>query len=101
MGDQRGPKGPLFHGCAQSVLFTVFEKALFHGCPEGVLIHGLPESVLFTFFLKGRSSTVVQKARSPEGDRPRYSLGATACGIRRPGKRLNTLDQQGYYAGDD
>src|SRR5437868_7303071 len=55
--------------------------------------------------LKGRSSTVVQKRALPRlPERPRfhrYSLSATACGIRRPGKRLNTLDQQSYYAGDD
>ena len=43
MGDERGPEGPLFHGGAESVLFTVFEKARFHG---GV------ESVLFTAFGK-------------------------------------------------
>jgi hypothetical protein len=39
--------------------------------------------------------------RLPETRFHGYPLSATACGIRRPGKSLKTLDQQSYYAGDD
>src|SRR6185369_5236072 len=89
LGDERGPEGPLFHGGAESVLFTVFKKARFHG---GV------ESVLFTVFEKcgllrssrRHPSSVVQKACSSTAFEKAlfhgYSLSATACGIRRAGK---------------
>src|SRR6185369_2052507 len=77
LGDQRGPEGPLFHGCAQSVLLHGLQKALLHGFRESVLVgkgssrksgagRGLKahRDWAMNAALKGRSSTVVHKACS-------------------------------------
>jgi hypothetical protein len=79
LGDERGPEGPLFHGGAESVLFTVFEKARFHGGVESVLFTAFGKA-LFRGFHRGalprlsrkralarlserRASTVIRFAR--------------------------------------
>ena len=93
LGDERGPEGPLFHGCAQSVLLHGFQKALLHGFRESVLVgkgssrkwgagRGLKahRDWAMNAALKGRSSTVVQKSVLPRPSERRSSMVVqTAC----------------------